>query len=175
MVLITPGGNVGWYARIPTGTSSRIKATLVKKEQEGHFKVGASWIWKGAFSAALWHADCVLTQNDGIWVEKLEISIQKKLLEDSCQKDERKQRAAEDLESTFCTHRLTNNGKVWGNYSNCRGICNYYKSSQPTKAMLSTFHEVHWKLWEQKWQHVWAHFLQAASAHCVVLWRGEAL
>lgn len=68
-----------------------------------------------------------------------------KLLEASCQKDERKQREAQDLESTFCTYGITNREKVRANYSNCRGICNYYKSSQPTKAMLSTLHEVHWK------------------------------
>lgn len=57
---------------------------------------------------------------------------------------------ARDLKSTFCTHRFTKSEKVWRNYSNCGGICNYYKSSQPTKAALSTLHEVHWKLWEQK-------------------------
>lgn len=68
-----------------------------------------------------------------------------KLLEASCQRDKRQQREAQDLKSTFCTHRITNSEKVWRNYSNCRGICNYYKSSQPTKAMLSTLHEVHWK------------------------------
>lgn len=70
----------------------------------------------------------------------------------------------QDLKSTFCTHRITNSEKVWKNYSNCWGICNYYKSSQPTKAVLSTLHEVHWKLWEQKWNHIWAHF-----AHCIII------
>lgn len=92
-----------------------------------------------------------------------------KLLEASCQRDERKQREAQDLKSTFCTHRITKGEKVWRNYSNCRGICNYYKSSQPTKAMLSTLHEVHWKLREQKWNHVWAHFVLVVSAQCVSL------
>lgn len=63
---------------------------------------------------------------------------------------DKQQRSAGPQIHFFCTHRITKSEKVWRNYSNCGGICNYYKSSQPTKAALSTLHEVHWKLREQK-------------------------
>lgn len=88
------------------------------------------------------------------------------LMSEGWAKNKEKHRTSNPL---FCTHKITNSEKVWRNYSDCRGICNYYKSSQPTKAMLSTLHEVHWKLWEQKWNHVWAHSLLAVSAQCVLL------
>lgn len=139
----------------------------------GHFTL--SNITQGALSFFLFHCSIQMTCRLGVDPEWWHLSwkaadlYSAKLLEASCHRDERKQREAQDLESTFCSHRITNSEKVWRNYSNCRGICNYYKSSQPTKAMLSTLHEVHWKPWEQKWNHVWAHFLSTASAQYVLL------
>lgn len=108
----------------------------------------------------------VLAKADDIWVERLGICMQAKSSEASCQRCMRQTTKKRGTSNPlFCTHRITKSEKVWRNYSNCGGICNYYKSSQPTKAALSTLHEVHWKLREQKVESCMGlHFCQ----HCLL-------